>query len=158
MQHMTAKLLVTLTLLAGPLAADPALFDFVRTKQIIVLVLPDGACDAKVVRREPGRLTARLKKTTRLCGSHGALVTVPRDAVRDVAYVRSARPEPSTCAIGAIALVGVPAAQYLGSDAVGTQTGALAVLAASGIVGGWLCRDRGPRYAIVTDRLTPAQP
>ncbi len=154
---MAHKLFLSLALCASPALADPALFVYLHPKQAVRLVLPDGTCDAKVVHREPDQLTARLKKATRLCGTQGALVIVVRNDVRDVVDRRPPRPEPNRCALLGMALVGLPAARYLGSDAVSSQTGALAVLAASGIAAGLLCRDHTPRYVVLTDRITPAQ-
>jgi len=159
---MNRKLPCVLALLTIPAFADPALFDWIHLKQDAVLVLPDGTCDAKVVGRRAGQLTAKLKNTTRVCGRRNTLVTVSRADVLDVADRRLTGRQPGTSRAGwcfglALALIGQPAALYVG-EGLHSDVGALAVFAASAVAGGMLCRDRTPRYVIVTERVAPERP
>ena len=156
---MDRKVWFVLSVFTVPAAANPAQFDLIFPKQAIVLVLPDGTCDAKVVTRGGDQMTARLKRTTRLCGKRNALVTVSRADVREVVGVA---PDPGIsrgglCAIGAIAFVGGPASMAV-SEGLGSNAGGLAVLVASGIAGYLFCREHRPRYGVFTDRVTPVQP
>src|SRR5882724_2207984 len=93
---MGSRLLLTLVLLAIPAAADPGLFGQIHEKDAVTVVLPDGPCDAKVVRREPGQLTVSLKITTRTCGKRKSLFTVSRSDVQDIVDRHSIVPRPDT--------------------------------------------------------------
>ena len=72
------------------------MFDQIHEKDAVTVVLPDGPCDAKVVRREPGQLTIRLTSTTRTCGKRKSLFTVSRSDVQDIVDRHSVVPRPDT--------------------------------------------------------------
>jgi len=159
---MHARLLCALLLFTISAAADPGLFDTIHPKQTIVLVLPDGTCDAKVVENKVDHLTARLKNTTGPCGKRNTFVRVLRSDVHDV-FDRQLTPHPDAPGAVRCALIGMTIAATTGGLYVGerfeTQAGALAVMAAGGVAGALLCRiPHGPRYRVVADRIIPAQP
>jgi hypothetical protein len=61
---MDRKLVLVFPLFTISVSAELALFDELHRRQAIVLVLPDGSYDAKVIARARDRLTASLAKTT----------------------------------------------------------------------------------------------
>ena len=97
---MGSRLLLMLVLLAIPAAADLGLFDQIHEKDAVTLVLPDGPCDAKVVKREPRQLTVGLKDTTRTCGKRKSLFMVSRSDVQDVVDRHSITPRPDSSGSG----------------------------------------------------------
>jgi hypothetical protein len=156
---MGSKILFGVILLTTPAVADPRLFDKIQDREAITLVLPNGPCDAKVVRREPEELTVRLKSTTSVCGKRRSLVMVSRSDIQDVVERRRAEraPDPQC------ALIGMTAAATTAGRAVGELTGnypaMLAIIAGGGIAGALVCREgRHTPYVVYTDRLVPAQP
>ena len=154
---------MVLLLLAIPALADSGLFPYIRNKDTVTLVLPGGECGARVVSRKLDQLTLRLKKKTSACGERGSLVTLSRVDVRDVVnnrprVVRDSGDSPTAlCAIGAMSFLGAPAAYAIG-EKTGSDAAALAVFLGSGFAGALLCRDRGARYTVFTDRIAPTQP
>jgi len=158
---MGSRLLLMLVLLTIPAAADPGLFNQIQVKEAVTLVLPDGPCDAKVIRREPGLLTVSLKITTSTCGKRKSLFTVSRSDVQDVVDRRSL-PRPDTTGseqcLGKLGL-GVLLAGYGVASATQSEPPGLLVWAIGGIAVAAYCHEPGrPRYGIFTGRIAPVQP
>ena len=151
-----------MVLLAIPAAADPGLFDQIHEKDAVTVVLPDGPCDAKVVRREPGQLTIRLTSTTRTCGKRKSLFTVSRSDVQDIVDRHSIEPRPDRSGagqcLGKLGL-GVLWAGYGVASATQSEPPGLLVWAIGGIAVAAYCHEaRRPRYGVFTDRIVSAQP
>jgi len=162
---MCKALLATLLLIV-PAFADSELFQHLRTRRTVELVLPGGECRAKVVNRTLDRLTLRLSRKSGACGPPGSLVTVSEADVRRVVDNRPRRPSRSRdpelppaafCAIGAMSLVGAPSAFAIG-EGLNNDPLALAVFAGTGIAGALICHDWNPRYTIFAERITPVSP
>ena len=158
---MGSRLVLMLALLAIPVAADPGLFDQIHEKDAVTVVLPDGPCDAKVVRREPGQLTVSLKITTRTCGKRKSLFTVSRSDVQDIVDRRSNSPRPDSSGsgqcLGKLGL-GVLWAGYGVASAAQSEPPGLLVWVVGGIAAAVYCHEPQSRYGIFTDRIVPAQP
>lgn len=160
---MLNRVFVAAAILAGPAMADSGLFRQIRTKDHVTLVVPKGECDARVVSRSLDQLTLRLNATTGACGESRMPIVLMRADVRDVVDNRresahgSRRPRAGTCALAAMGVVGAPAASAVGAA---TESGpvALFVLFGSGVAGAALCRERGSRYTVFTERITAARP
>ncbi len=159
---MFGRISTALVLLSLPAMADSGMFQQVRDKDPVTLVLPDGECDAKVVSRNLDRLTLKLKRKTGACGERDSLVVLSRMDVQDVVNNtrRTNRPGESRagfCAAAAMALVGVPSALAIAEGARNAPV-ALLVLFGSGVGGALLCREGHTRYTVFTERIVPAQP
>jgi hypothetical protein len=154
---MAGRLLLILVLLTRPGAADPHLFDKIRDKQIITLALPNGHCDAKVVRRDLDELTVRLKKTTNACGERKSLVRVSRGDVWDVVDDRASHQAFSAHCAALVWTALVSTAGVAVGEATGSNLAGWSILGISGVAGALLCRDRHS-VIVFTDRMAPAQP
>ena len=160
---MLNRVFIALTILAIPVFADSGLFHQIRKKDAVTLVLPNGECDARVVRRTLDQLTLRLKTTTGACGESRVPIVVLRGDVQDVVDNRRDSghdprwPRPGFCAAAAMALVGAPGAYAVGA-ATGSGPATLLVLFGSGVAGAALCRERGSHYTVFTGRITTVQP
>jgi hypothetical protein len=159
---MRTRLRFVLVLLTIPAAADLKLLEKIHEKVAVMLVLSDGPCDAKVVRREPEQLTVRLTSTTSTCGKRKSLVTVSRSDIHDVVDRRSVAPRQDTFesgrCVGLVSLGAVTGGQAL-VEATRSYRPALFLLVAGGIASAVLCHEpRRPRYAAYTDRIVPVQP
>jgi hypothetical protein len=160
---MFDRISIALVLLAMPAIADSRLFREIRTKDTVTLVLPSIECDAKVVTRGAEQLTLRLKKKNPGCGERNALVTLSRYSVSDVVDNRRrivhdpGQSRAAFCAIAALTLVGAPAGLAVG-ETTGSDSVALLVLFGSAIGGAVLCRERGTRYTVFTDRIVSGKP
>ena len=160
---MFNRVFVAAAILAVPAMADSGLFHQIRTKEAVTLVVPKGECDARVVSRSLDQITLRLNATTGACGESRMPIVLMRADVRDVVDNRREsghgvhRSRAGACAAAAMGVVGAPAAYAIGAA---TESGpaALFVLFGSGVAGAALCRERGPRYTVFTERITPAQP
>ena len=154
---MSTKLLLTAALLAIPATADSQLFDKIHAKQTIAVVLPDGSCYAKVVRRETDQLTVKLTSTTNVCGQRKSLVRVLRSDVRDVVDRRSVTRGQDTAAselcVGKV-LAGAVIAGTVMQEAARSYVPWPIALAGGGITAAFLCRETHPRYGVFTDRIT----
>jgi len=159
---MGSRLLLMLVLLTIPAAADPGLFNQIQVKQAVTLVLPDGPCDAKVIRREPGQLTVSLKVTTRTCGKRKSLITVSRSDVQEIVDRHAIVPKPDTSdsgqCLGKLMLGPLLAGRGV-MEATQSEPPGLLVMVVGGIAVAVYCHEpRRPRYGIFTDRIAPAQP
>jgi hypothetical protein len=158
---MGTRLLFTLALLAIPSVADSELFDKIPAKQMIAVVLPDGSCYAKVVRREPGQLTVRLTSTTTVCGKRKSFVRVLRGDVRDVVDRRTVTRGPDTAyserCVGKV-LAGAVIAGLGMEEAARSYAPGLLTLAGGGIAAALLCREPHPRYGVFADRIIQDRP
>lgn len=160
---MSNRISIALVLFTLPVLADTGLFHNIRNKDSVTLVLASGECDARVVGRKLDQLTLRLTKKTRVCGEREALIVVARTDVQDVVNNRSRtvhalrESRAGFCAAAAMALVGAPGAYAIG-ESTGNGSAALLVLFGSGVGGAVLCRQRGSRYTVFADRITPLQP
>ncbi len=163
----TSALLLALMLLSTHAMADSRLFDKVHKNDTITMVLPNGECDAKVVKRELDELTVRLKETTQTCGPRDSLVTVSRIDVQDVVDERPYRHHPGpglspagVCTVTVAVAVMATAGQYVGETA-GDGPG-LAVTGGGVVAGAALCHSlfspHGPRYSVFTVHITLVQP
>jgi len=163
---MCHRALVAIVLLVTPAMADPRYFDDIRAKQVIMVLLPDAQCEAKVVSRDGDQLTLSLKKTTRSCGERNFKVILSRADVEDVMDERPpgrrsdrSPSQAGLCTVAGTVLVGISAGQYVGETTTGNGPG-LAVIAAGGVASAALCYGvffpRGPRYSVSTSHLTPA--
>ena len=158
---MGGRLVLMLALLTIPAAADSGLFDQIHEKDAVTVVLPDGPCDAKVVRREPGQLTVSLRITTRTCGKRKSLFTVSRSDVHDIVDRRSITPRPDSSGSGqclgklglGVLLAGRGVMELTQSEPPG-----LLVWAVGGIAAAVYCHEPLSRYGIFTDQIVPAQP
>jgi hypothetical protein len=159
---MGSRLLLILVLLTIPAAADTGLFNQIHVKDAVTLVLPDGPCDAKVIRREPGQLTVSLKITTRTCGKRKSLFTVSGSDVQDIVDRRSIVPRPDTSGSGQCLgklMLGPLLAGRGVMEATQSEPPGLLVMVVGGIIVAVYCHEpRRPRYGIFTDRIVPAQP
>lgn len=152
-------MVVAATILAW---ADPGLFDQIHVKDAVTVVLPDGPCDAKVVRREPGQLTVRLTSTTSTCGKRKSLVTVSRSDVQDVVDRHSIKSGPDTSdsdQCSAKLMLGALLAGQGVMEAARSYRAGLLAMVGGGIAAAIYCHEPGrPRYGIFTGRIVPAQP
>jgi hypothetical protein len=154
---MGGRLLLVLVLLTRPGAADPHLFDKIRDKQAITLALPNGHCDAKVVKHDRGELTIRLKKTTNACGERKWLVRVSRSDVWDVVDDRQSH-EPFSAHCAALVMTAVlSTAGFAVGEVTGSNLALGSILGAGAVAGALLCRERHP-VIVFTDRIAPAHP
>jgi hypothetical protein len=149
-------------LLTIPAVADLGVFDQIRQNDAITLVLPDGPCDAKVIRREPKQLTAALKDTTRTCGKRKLVVIVSRSDVNDVVDRRSVSPKPdisdSAACFGRLGVGAVTAGQIV-AELTHLDRPGLFVMVGGGIAAAVFCHEpRRPRYGVFTERIVPVQP
>lgn len=134
---MFGRISTALVLLSMPSVADSGLFQQIRGKDRVTLVVPNGECDAKVVARNLDRLTLKLKRTTAACGERDSLVVLSRTDVQDVVNNtrRANRPGESRagfCAAAAMALVGAPSALAI-AEGAGNGPVALLVLFAAAL-------------------------
>jgi hypothetical protein len=160
---MFNRVLIALVVFGVPAVADSRLFHQIRKKDAVTLVVPKGECGARVVSRSLDQLTLRLNATTDACGASRLAIVLLRADVQDVVDNRREsghdprRSRPGACAAAAMGLVGAPGALAVGAA---TESGpvALLVLFGSGVAGAALCRERGARYTVFSERITPAQP
>ncbi len=155
---MFTRFSIALLAASMPALADAGLFDQIRDKNTVTLVLPAGECRAKVVARRLDQLTLAIESKTSPCGAPRSLVTLMRSHVRDVSrkHRPPRNPLPGICAFAGIAFVGAPAAVAIG-EKTGNGEAAVAVLLGSGVGGALLCRDRGSGYTILAERVTPVR-
>ena len=159
---MGSRLFLILVVITSSAAGDPGLLDQIHKKEAVTLVLPDGPCDAKVIRREPGQLTVSLRVTTRTCGKRKSLFTVSRSDVQDIVDRRSIVPRPDTSGSGQCLgklMLGPLLAGRGVMEATQSEPPGLLVMVVGGIVVAAYCHEpRRPRYGIFTDRIVPVQP
>jgi hypothetical protein len=155
-----SRIWITLAALAIPAVADPALFHQIRNKDTVAVVLPNGECDTKVVRRKLDQITLKLKRKTAACGERNALVEVSVPDVRDVVTNRrGSHDDPSQtarCAGVLTASIGAPVAFVVGAKT--ESSGAVwAVLLGSAVGASFVCRQKGSDYTIFAGQIV-AQP
>jgi hypothetical protein len=154
---MGARLLFILALVTTPGAADPRLFDKIHSKDTITLALPNGHCDAKVVKHELDELTVRLKRTTTACGERKLLARLSRSAVWDVVDDRQSH-EPFSAHCAALVMTAVWSTAGLAvGEVTGSNLAGGSILGAGAVAGALLCRERHP-VIVFTDRIAPTQP
>ena len=154
---MCGRLLLILVLFTRPGAADPHLFDKILDKQAITLALPNGHCDAKVVKRDLDELTVSLKKTTNACGERKSLARVSRSDVWDVVDARQSHESFSAHCAALVWTALASTAGFAAGEATGSNLAVGSILGAGAVAGALLCRDRHP-VIVFTDRIAPAQP
>lgn len=153
---MFARFSIVLLVACLPVLADVGMFDQIRDKNTVTLVLPAGECRAKVVARKLDQLTLAIESKSSPCGEPKSLVTVLRSDVHDVSRQHRPRrdPLPGICAFVGIAFVGAPGAVAI-EEKTGNGEAAVVALLGSAVAGALLCRDRGSGYTILAERVTP---
>jgi len=158
---MFCRISTALVLLSMQVVADSGLLRQIREKDRITVVLPGGACDAKVVNRTLDQLKLKLGRKAGACGERDSMVVLSRMDVQDVVNNRRTNDlhesRAGFCAAAAMALVGAPSALAI-AEGAGNGPVALLVLFGSGVGGAVLCRERHTRYTIFAERIAPAQP
>src|SRR5262249_2521391 len=126
-----SKSSMLMLVVAIPLSAQSNLFDHLRTKDKITLVVPAGTCDGKVTLRKLDQITVQLTQEGTPCGQRGSRVDVSREDVQDVIDRRRASRHPdehgasTKCAAIAMAIIGFPSATAVEEK---TGSGPLALL------------------------------
>jgi hypothetical protein len=150
-----------LMLFIVPVAADPALFHRIRSKDGVTLVLPNGECESKVVRRQLDQLTLELKKTTDACGKKKSIVRLRLSDVEDVVDNRRAKSHGVRESQRICTIVGLTLGGYAGV-AIGEKTGSkapiLPLVVAGGVTGALLCRAQSAAYTVFANNVVPVQP
>ena len=159
---MGVRIFAAMVLFVIPIEAEPGLFYRIRNKDTVALVLPGGECEAKVVRRELDQLTLRLKKTTGACGAEKALVRLSFQDVEDVSDNR--RPTssswvwPKVCSAAGLVLGAYAGGAVVVKLKIESLAPVLPFMAAGGIGGALLCRDRGSGYSVFSRRVLVVVP
>lgn len=159
---MRLRVLTALTLFVIPVVAEPGLFHQIRNKAVVTLVMPQGECEAEVVQRALDQLTLRLKKTTDACGKVSSRVRLSLRDVEDI--VDNRRPAVHGGDMSrskACALFGLLLGGYAGvavAEKTGRDEPVVPLIAAGGIGGAVLCRDRGSRFSVFIKQVVRAQP